>query len=61
MPMMSVNTTHLSPSFTRPMAMPAQGFFMGTPASNNANDPPQMLAMDEDPLDSKISDTTRSV
>ena len=33
--------------------------FNGTPASINANEPPQTEAIEEDPLDSVISDTTR--
>ena len=39
--------------------MPATGAFMGTPASISARLVPQTLAIDEDPLDSVISDTTR--
>ena len=35
--------------------------FMGTPASIIARQPPQTEAMDEEPLDSVISDTTRMV
>lgn len=31
---------------------------MGTPAFSNERVPPQTVAMEEDPFDSKISDTT---
>ena len=48
-----------SPSFIRPMAMPATGAFTGTPASIIARLLPQTLAMELEPLDSVISDTTR--
>ena len=37
------------------------GFFRGTPASISARDEPQTLAMDEEPLDSRISETRRMV
>ena len=40
--------------------MPATWFFIGTPASMSARDPPHTDAMELEPLDSKISDTTRS-
>ncbi len=43
------------------MAMPETGFFRGTPASIRASDEPQTEAMDEEPLDSKISETRRIV
>jgi hypothetical protein len=33
---------------------------MGTPASIKDKDPPQTLAMEDEPLDSRISDTTRT-
>ncbi len=60
-PRMSVMTAKRLPSFTRPMAMPATWALMGTPASMSARLVPQTLAMDEEPLDSVISETTRSV
>ena len=44
-----------------PIATPAQGAFIGTPASISASEPPQTVAMDDEPLDSRISDTTRRV
>ena len=34
---------------------------MGTPASIKAIEPLQIVAIDEEPLDSKISETTRMV
>src|SRR3989338_2369231 len=43
------------------MAIPATGAVTGTPASINERDPPQTLAIEEDPLDSKISETIRTV
>src|SRR6478672_9771317 len=57
---MSLNTTNLSPSLTRPIAMPATGDFSGTPASIIARDDPHTDAIDEEPFDSVISETTRS-
>ena len=41
--------------------MPAVARFSGTPASINANDEPQTVAIDEEPFDSVISETTRIV
>ncbi len=41
--------------------MPATGAFTGTPASISASELPQTDAMEEEPLDSVISDTTRMV
>jgi len=43
------------------MATPATGAFSGTPASIIDSEPPQTDAMDEEPFDSVISDTTRMV
>src|SRR4029450_8667848 len=45
----------------RPMAMPAVGRFSGTPASMSASEEPQTVAIDDEPLDSVISETTRIV
>ena len=50
-----------SPSLIRPIAMPATWAFIGTPASISARLPPQTEAIDEEPFDSVISETTRSV
>ena len=41
--------------------MPATGAFSGTPASIIESDPPQTLAIDDEPFDSRMSDTTRMV
>jgi hypothetical protein len=41
--------------------MPATGLRIGTPASISASDEPQTLAIDDEPLDSRMSDTTRIV
>jgi hypothetical protein len=43
------------------MATPATGDRNGTPASINESEAPQTVAMEEDPLDSKMSETTRMV
>ena len=41
--------------------MPAVGRFSGTPASISASDDPHTVAMDDEPFDSVISETTRMV
>ena len=41
--------------------MPATGAVIGTPASISDSDEPQTLAIDEEPLDSKMSETMRIV
>jgi hypothetical protein len=56
---MSERITTLSPSLISPMAIPETGFLIGTPASISAMEPPQTVAIEEEPLDSRISDTTR--
>ena len=43
------------------MAMPETGRFSGTPASIIASEPPQTVAIDEEPLDSVMSERTRIV
>ena len=60
-PRMSDNTAKPSSSFIRPMAIPATGLVRGTPASINAKEEPHTVAMDEEPFDSVISETTRMV
>jgi len=55
---MSESTTARSPSATSPMAIPATGARSGTPASINARQPPQTVAIEEEPFDSVISDST---
>ena len=57
--MMSVSTAKRSSSLIKPMATPATGAFMGTPASIMASEEPHTEAMEEEPLDSVISETTR--
>ncbi len=59
MPWMSVKMTTSSPSLIRPMATPETGALMGTPASMRANVEPQVEAIEEEPLDSRTSETTR--
>ena len=43
------------------MAIPATRAFIGTPASISAKQPPQTEAIDDEPFDSVISETTRTV
>ena len=47
------------PSLMRPMATPATGAFSGTPASISERLVPHTEAMELEPLDSVISETTR--
>ena len=44
-----------------PAEMPATGALMGTPASISASVPTQTLAIEEEPLEPVISETTRMV
>src|SRR3989344_6746104 len=44
-----------------PMSIPAAIFLIGTPASMSAKQPPQTDAMEDDPLEDKISETIRTV
>ena len=62
-PRMSLNTAYLSSPgfFIRPMAMPLTGFAIGTPASIRANVPAHTVAIDDEPLDSRIWLTKRTV
>ena len=41
--------------------MPATGALIGTPASISDSDEPQTDAIDDEPLDSRMSETTRIV
>ena len=51
-----------SPGFLiRPMAIPLTGFFKGTPASISESVPAHTVAIELEPLLSKMSDTTRTV
>ena len=56
---MSESTAKRLPSLISPIAMPATCALSGTPASISARLAPQTDAMDELPLDSVISETTR--
>ena len=58
---MSDKTLKSSPSLINPIAIPATGSLIGTPASINAKDVPQTVAIEEEPLDSVISETTLKV
>src|SRR4051812_50118743 len=44
-----------------PIAMPATGALIGTPASISDSDEPQTEAIEDEPLDSRMSETTRIV
>ena len=55
---MSDNITYLSFSLIKPIAIPATGLSKGTPASIKDIEVPQTVAIELDPLDSVISDTT---
>ena len=61
-PRMSERTAYFSsPGFLiRPMAIPDTGFLIFTPASIKASVPAHTVAMEEEPLDSRISETTRT-
>src|SRR5215831_538482 len=56
---MSVRMAYSSPSFTKPIATPATGAFNGTPASISDKEAPQTVAIEDDPFDSRMSETTR--
>ena len=58
-PKMSVKTAKRLPSRIKPIATPATCAFTGTPASIIARQPPQTEAIEDEPLDSVISETTR--
>ena len=45
----------------RPIATPATGALIGTPASISESDEPQTEAIEDEPLDSRMSETTRIV
>src|SRR5512138_1047048 len=50
-----------SGSLIKPMATPATGALIGTPASIRASVEPHTDAIDVDPLEARTSDTTRIV
>ena len=56
---MSVSTTWSSPSLISPIATPATGSETGTPAAWSAIEDAQTEPIDEEPLDSSVSETTR--
>src|SRR5207302_9769937 len=60
---MSESTAYLPvfSSITRPIAMPATDDRSGTPASIIARDPRHTEAVDDDPFDSRMWETTRTV
>ena len=41
--------------------MPATGALIGTPASISASEAPHTVAIEDEPLDSRMSETIRSV
>ena len=61
-PKMSDSTAHLpvSESEISPMAIPDTGLRSFTPASISARVPAQTVAIDDEPFDSRMSDTTRT-
>ena len=60
-PRISVRIAVLLPSVINPMAIPAHADLTGTPASNSASEPPHTVAIEDEPFDSRISETMRSV
>ena len=58
---MSERRTYFLSSFITPNATPATAFFRGIPASKQESDAPHTLAIEEEPLDSSISDTNLMV
>ena len=61
-PRMSVSNVHWSSdSRTSPTEIPATGFWIGTPADIRPKVAPQTEAIDDEPLDSRISEMTRTV
>ena len=62
-PRISLRIAYLSsPGFLMsPIAIPLTGFFIGTPASIKANVPAHTVAIDEEPFDSRIWLTKRTV
>ncbi len=60
-PRISVRIATSSSSFIKPIATPAQADLIGTPASISERDDPHTVAIDEEPFDSRISDTMRIV
>ena len=61
LPRMSVRVVYLPSANTRPIAMPATGALIGTPASISDSVEPQTDAIDVEPFDARTSETTRIV
>ena len=61
LPRISVTRTFFSLLENRPIEMPAAACLMGTPASIMARVPTQMLAMEDDPFEPMMSDTSLTV
>ena len=58
---MSVSVTYFPSWYTNPMAIPATGAFIGTPASIIDRAPEQTDPIDDEPFDAKTSETNRRV
>src|SRR5215213_3295945 len=58
---MSVSVVYLPSAYTSPIAIPATGALIGTPASINDSVDPQTDAIDVEPFDARTSETTRNV
>ena len=58
---MSERTEYLFPSEINPIAIPDTGLLILTPASISAIVPEHTVAIDDEPLDSKTSETTLTV
>ena len=61
MPRMSVSVMYWPSWYTRPMAMPATGALIGTPASIIDSDDEQTEPIEVEPFDDSTSETRRSV
>ena len=59
-PRMSVKVTNWPSSAIMPIAIPATGALIGTPASINDSVDPHTLAIDVEPFEASTSDTRRS-
>ncbi len=60
-PRISLKTATRPPSITSPIAIPATAFLTGTPASMSARLPPHTVAIELEPFDSRMSETSRTV
>jgi hypothetical protein len=58
---MSVRVVYLPSAYTRPIAMPATGALIGTPASMSDNVEPHTEPMEVEPLEDSTSLTVRMV